>query len=132
MNIQLMLGCKLHKKNSLEKKKKNSLKTCLRIDLFFYIMMNSFYNKDAYHNTLLLLWYDHSYSVTVTGLRVPPNSEFQKAQEYKDEEQVLVLRCGEDGIEARTRRQDQSTWVTVTWSLASSCSHRYFGLGCTV
>lgn len=62
MNM-LMLGCKLHKKNSLN--------ACLRIDLFFYIMTNSFYNKDAYHNTLFLLWYDHNYSVTVTGLGSP-------------------------------------------------------------
>ena len=64
--------------------------------------------------------------------KFPPNSEIQWVQEYKDEEQVVVLRCGEDGIEAVIRGHDQSTCATVTWSLASSCSHSYFGLGCTV
>ena len=52
--------------------------------------------------------------MTVTGLQVPPNSEIQRVQEYKDEEQVVALRCGEDGIEVGP---GDVTWATVTWRL---------------
>ena len=44
---------------------------------FLYIIMNSFYNDVYWCNTLFLLWSDHTYSVTVTGLQVHSNSEIR-------------------------------------------------------